>query len=223
MNATRITPDFVEGFVKTCMDNGLGVDATDQLFRQHALNAFIATPGIYNGFSTKLAAYDGTMSRAKMAKYMTPEVLAKVAEYRVRFGDDALSEQLRFELNLPEPSWDNVEPELRKVASALNNSMSYYAQLPMNQKVLIAALAGGGISGLSRLVHPSVDDQLMDRGRVNRTVRGIARGGALGTGAAVGSEVGEIAGAEAGGASGVLPGMVAGGIGGGLLTNKFTR
>jgi hypothetical protein len=223
MRARQLSPQFIEAFVKTCTDKGLSVDATEDYFRQHAMNYFLATPGIYEGFHQKVASYRGELTRAQMARYMTPAVLAKVAECRVRYADDPLSESLRFELNLPDPSWDTVEAETRKVASALNDSLSYYAQLPMNQKVLIASLAGAGIGGLSRAVHPTIDDQLLNRGKLNRATRGVFRGGTVGAGTAAGSELGEIAGAEAGGAGGVIPGMLAGGIGGGLLTNKLTR
>ena len=217
------SPQFVEGFVKTCADRGMTIGEIETAWRTHNFNSFLATPGIYNGFREKLAAYSGPISKSEMAHYMTPEILALSAECHVKYANDTLSVRLRKELQLPEPSWDTVPAETRKTAAMLENAVNGFAGLPLQQKVLVASLAGAGVGGLSRLARPSATDQVNGRSGLNRAVRGAARGGFTGAGVAAGAEAGGAVGLNAVGPQAILPGMATGGIAGGVAANKLFK
>jgi hypothetical protein len=218
----NLSPAFMEGFVKSCLDNGLSMPQTEALLKQHSFNYLLSTPNIYDGFRAKIASYDGPITKSKMAKYLAPAVLAVAAECRIKYASDALSIKLRKETGLPDPSWETVDPELQKIATSLSNSLSNYAGMPMNQKILLAALVGSGVGGLSRLVRPSVEDQIAGRGAGSRLARGAGRGAVTGAGAGAGSEVGGLAGLESVGAKGVVPGMLAGAGLGGFAAHRLT-
>lgn len=221
MSSRNLSLQFIEGFVKSCSEQGLSLMQTESALRQHAMNYFLSTPDVYKGFHEKVASYSGELTKSQIAPYLSPEALAISAECQIKYASDPLSESIRFELGLPEPSWDTVPEPIKKIASSMNNSLAYYAQLPMNQKILIASLAGAGVGGLGRLIHPSNSDQMTGRGKLDRIVHGAMRGAATGAGVGAGSEVGEIGGAEIGGAGGVIPGMMAGGVAGGAATHKL--
>jgi hypothetical protein len=218
----NFSPAFVEGFVKSCLDQGLNMPQTEALFRQHSFNYLLSSPNIYKGFQTKLASYTGPLTKSAMSRFLTPAILALAAECRVKYANDALSIKLRKETGLPDPSWETVDPELQKIANSLSGALSSYAGLPMNQKILLAALAGSGVGGLSRLARPSEEDQIEGRGAMSRTLRGAGRGAVTGAGAGVGSEVGGLSGLEAAGSKGVLPGMLLGAGAGGYAAHRLT-
>jgi hypothetical protein len=203
-----VTPKFIEGFVEECMRMGLGADATEDLFQKHAYNSLLTRPTFHEGFRQALATYKGPLTKSAMAKWLTPEVIAMAEEARLYYGDDALSHETRVAMGAPEPSWDTVPLPIKEAAAALSQQYNRFDHMPMNQKVLIAALLGGGMGGASRLFSPTQDDQAHGRGAFNRLTRGALRGGAAGAGAGVGATVG--------GQAGGMPGAAVGGLVGGL-------
>jgi len=215
------TNAYAEGFVKCCADKGLTATDTENIWRIHNFNAFLATPGIYDGFRTKLASYNGPITKSEMLPYLTPQALAISAECHVKYATDELSRKVRSELQLPEPSWDTVPEETRKIASQIENAIQGFAALPLHQKVLISSLAGAGIGGVARMARPSSDDQINQRGTLNRALRGAARGGFTGAGAAAGAEAGGDVGLNTAGPQGIMPGMLLGGVAGGAAANRL--
>ena len=119
-----------------------------------------------------------------------------------------MSHATRVEMGAPEPSWDTVPLPVKEAAAALSQQYNQFDHMPMNQKVLLAALIGGGMGGAARLFSPTQDDRAQGRGAFNRVTRGALRGGAAGAGAGVGATVGS----QAGG----MPGAALGGLVGGL-------
>jgi hypothetical protein len=185
------SPQFIEGFVKQCQQMGLNADQTEDLFRKHANNTIMAQPNIFDGFSRTLGKYTGPMSKSAMTRWLTPDIIALAEECRVKWGSDALSQQMRQDMQWPEPSWETVPEELQKVAHSLSHSLAEFDYLPLNQKVMLAALLGSGIGGLKRTVAPSDEDAMMHRGALSRFTHGAGHGAAVGAGAGLGAGVGE--------------------------------
>lgn len=189
--ANNFSPEFIEGFVERCRQMGMNADQTEDQFRKHANNTIIAQPNIFEGFAETLAKYEGTLSKAAMTRWLTPDVIALAEECRVKWGSDALSQQMRQDMQWPEPSWETVPDELRKVAHSLSHTMQEFDYLPLNQKVMLAALLGSGVGGLSRTLAPSDEDAAMHRGVGSRFMHGAGHGAAVGAGAGLGAGVGE--------------------------------
>jgi hypothetical protein len=223
MTTESLSPQFTDGFVKSCLDHGLNMEQTESAYRIHALNYLLSTPGIYGGFREKLATYRGALTKSAMSRYLTPEILALTAECRIKYADDALSIKLRSELGLPAPSWETVDPEIQKIASSLSDTVSHFEAMPLNQKVLLASMVGSGMGGLSRLARPTADDQYNQRGALNRTFRGIGRGAATGAGFAAGAEAGGSLTQGLGHGGATVPGMLAGGAAGALAAHRLTE
>lgn len=213
--ASAISPHFIEGFVTQCIAMGMNADDTETLFRKHANNAVIARPGIYDGFREVIANYDGPCSKAAMARYFTPDTIALAEEVRLNFGDDLLSQQMREEMGLPEPSWDNVPDHIKRAATNLSNVIDQFDYMPLNQKILLAMLAGGGLGAGARAFAPTAEDDELGRSGFNRVTRGALRGAATGAGAAAGAAAGsDVSGRFAPDMR--LPGMLLGGALGGV-------
>lgn len=213
---------FLDGFVGRCLALGMDEAETTEVFHKYANNKMLSTPGIYEGFRQRLHDEEHGMTKAAMAKYLTPEVLSLVMDCRIKYANDALSSSMRAHLDLPEPAWSDVPPPTREVAYLMTKSaaqlLNQYSQLPMNQQVLLASLVGGGMGGLKRLALPSMEDRMSNRSALNRFGRGAGRGAVVGAGAGMG--------AAAGGAmfprnrmSGMLTGGAVGGLGANALTN----
>ena len=186
----RFSPEFQEGFVEQCQRMGLDCDQTEDLFRKHANNCFIGSPNIYEGFCETVRDYKGPLTKSSTVRWMTPDMISLATECRLKYGSDALSQQMRACLQIPEPSWDTVPEDLRKTASSLSNIVDQFDYLPLNQKVMLASLAGAGVGGLSRTIAPSETDQMQGRGALSRALRGSLRGGAIGAGAGMGAALG---------------------------------
>lgn len=216
----QIDPDFIEGFVKQCMDAGLGLESTENLFRRHTFNYFISSPNVFQGFQEKIASCKTLVKQSTLTRLLTPEVIALAAECRVKYGSDALSEQIRQDLGLPDPSWDTVPEVLQKIASSLNGVVDRFDMMPLNQKIFLASLVGSGIGGMNRVMRPTMEDQYQNHGTFSRFSRGAIRGGATGAGAAAGASAGS---SLAGGIDPGLrmPGMVMGGVAGALGARRL--
>lgn len=213
--ASTISPRFIEGFVEQCMQMGLSADETEDLFKKHAHNALVARPEIYAGFRSVVGSYEGPLSKSAVARWLTPDMIALNEEIRLAYGDDPLSCQLRDQFGMPEPSWDNVPDHVKEAAANLSNVLDQFDYLPLNQKILLAVMAGGGLGGLSRGLKPTEEDQNLGRGTFNRVTRGALRGAGTGAGVAAGAAAGsDIAGRYAGDTR--LPGMLLGGTLGGM-------
>lgn len=223
MTTDALSPAFVDGFVKSCCDQGCSLDETEKLYRTHALNYFLSKPSIYSGFREKLATYNGALTKSAMARYLTPDIIALAAECNIKYASDALSIQMRSELGLPEPSWESVPEETQKIAAGISDTVAHYAAMPLNQKVLLASMIGSGLGGLSRLVRPTVDDQMEDRGTASRMLRGAGRGAATGAGFAAGAEAGGSLAAPLGHGGATIPSMLAGGAAGAMAAHKLTE
>lgn len=213
--ASAISPQFIEGFVTKCIEMGMDADATETLFRKHANNAVIARPDIYDGFREVIANYDGPLAKSAMARYFTPDTIALAEEVRLNFGDDPLSCQMREEMGLPEPSWDGVPEHIKLAASNLSHLIDQFDYMPLNQKILLAMLAGGGMGAGARAFAPTEEDATLGRSSFNRVTRGALRGAATGAGAAAGAAAGsDVSGRFAPDMR--MPGMLLGGALGGV-------
>lgn len=180
------SPEFLEGFVEQCQRMGMDANGTEELFRKHANNTILAQANINEGFNEVIGRYKGRLTKAALVRWLTPDHLSLATECRIKWGSDPLAQQMRAAMNWPEPSWETVPEPIKEAAASLSHMMSQFDYLPMNQKVMLAALLGGGAGSLYRTVHPTADDKMNDRGVINRATRGLASGGALGAGAGAG-------------------------------------
>ena len=218
--ASTISPSFIEGFVGQCVQMGLNADETEELFRKHANNSFIARPNVHEGFRRVLNAYDGDIPKSAMVRWVSPDMLSLVTDVRMHYGDDPIAQQFREAADLPEPSWDTVPESVKAAAANVSNVLDQFDYLPLNQKILLAILAGGGLGGLSRGLRPTDEDEALGRGPFNRVTRGALRGAGTGAGVAAGAAAGsDVAGRFAGDLR--LPGMVMGGTLGGLAGRRL--
>jgi hypothetical protein len=221
--ASSFSREFLEGFVERCQQMGLDCDQTESLFQKHANNTIIAEPGIYDGFREVLGHYEGPLPKSAMARWLIPDIIALAEDCRIKWGSDILSCQMRDAMGLPAPSWDTVPTSIKQAATDLSSSMDSFDHLPLNQKILLAALLGGGAGGAVRALAPTNEDVDMGRGMANRVTRGVGRGALAGAGAGVGAGAGSevsdaLSGPVAHGESSPakLPAMLLGGALGGM-------
>lgn len=218
--ASTISPHFIEGFVEQCVNLGLDEAQTEELFRKHANNQIISRPAVYAGFRAVAGSYEGPVSKSAMVRWMTPDMISLAEDVRLHYGDDPMSCQVRETLGLPEPSWDTVPEAVKSAATSLSNVLDEFDYLPLNQKILLAILAGGGLGGMARGLRPTAEDEAMGRGPFNRVTRGALRGAGTGAGAAAGAAAGsDVAGRFAGDLR--LPGLVSGATLGGLAGRRL--
>lgn len=222
---------FIDGFVKACSDRGMPLDEIERQYRVYSNNALLSSPNVRKGFEETISKYEGPITKAAMAKHMTPEMLSLVVECRIKYGSDLLSQTIRNVMEVPDQTWNDVGVEIRDTAAAIKKAsamphpspyrglMDDFDQMPLNQKVLLSLLAGASAGGLARAVRPNADDQLNDRGFVNRSIRGSLRGAGTGAGAAAGAAAGSYLG---GGVSPDfrLPSMAMGGMLGGMIGHR---
>lgn len=220
--AINFKPEFLEGFVDQCQKLGMSCEETEIAFKKHANNMCIAQPNIYEGFKKVLGQYQGPLTKSALTRWFAPDVLALAEECRIKWGSDVLSQHMRVLMGLPEPSWDTVPEEIKKTASSVSGLMQQFDYLPLNQKVLLASLMGGGLGGAARSLAPTEEDQQEGRGLFNRVTRGVLRGGATGAGAALGAATGS---GMAGDVSPDLkiPAMSLGGVVGGLAGKRLVN
>lgn len=219
-DASPVSAHFVEGFVEHCLSMGLNLSETEELFAKHAHNAVIARPSVYSGFRDVIAEYSGPITKSAVARWMGPDMLALAEEARIHYGDDPLSRATRNELGLPDPSWDTVPDNVKEAAAGLSQIIDEFDYLPLNQKVLLASLFGGGLGGTVRALNPTDDDEALGRSTFNRVARGTLRGAGTGAGAAAGMAAGsDVAGRFDPGMR--LPGMVMGGTLGGMAGRRL--
>lgn len=216
-SSAGLSPAFIDGFVAECYNRGLTLDDTETLFCKHANAQYLATPGIYEGFRQGLQ--NSGLSKAALARFLSPDILATAVDCRIKYGHDALSCLLRESAGMPEPDMETVGDELQKVASAIGQQLSSFQSLPLNQQLLIASLVGAGAGGVKRLFMPNDEDQAEGRGPVSRAVRGAGRGAATGAGAAGGAALG----ASMGGRQNRLGGALAGGATGAIAGNQLAK
>lgn len=219
--ASPISPHFIEGFVGQCLAMGLNLDETEALFDKHAHNTVIARPHVYEGFRDVVASYDGPLTKSAVARWMGPDMLAAAEETRLHYGDDPMSQLARQELGLPDPSWDTVPEPIKVAAAGLSQIMDEFDYLPLNQKILLASMLGGGVGGAMRGISPNDEDVALNRNAFSRTARGAVRGAGTAAGAAAGAAAGsDVAGRFAPDMR--LPGMILGGTMGGMAGRRLT-
>jgi len=212
--------DCIDGFVKQCMDLNLDESQTEALFRVHANNAILADPDIMAGFTAGISVPNG-LKKSAMMRYLTPEVLALSVDCQIKYGSDALSMDVRKAAGIPEPSWDTVPDHVKAAATLLSElekngtfaqgPLEQFDALPLQQKVLLASLFGATLGGAGRMMAPKLEDQMNQRGLVNRAGRGALRGALTGAGAAAGETAGASVGGPAG-PEGKLMGMTGGAL-----------
>ncbi len=134
----------MEGFVARCLALGMDANETEEHFHKYANNHFLTSPNIYAGLQARLNAPDVPLTKAAMARYLTPDVLAVAVNCRVKYASDLVSTSIREQLGLPEPSWDTVPEPLRKIASSLMADLAEGA----------GNLYGKAKVGLGGLAHP---------------------------------------------------------------------
>ena len=227
---SAFTPEYVAGFVNRCLQLGMDANSTEAAFKKHAFNTLLSTPAIYEGFRQGMAKESSLpgMTKAAMARHLSPDHLAIVAEMRIKYASDMLSQQLRQEMGLPEPTWETVPDDLKENCENLvkyANAMGIMDQLnaiPLHQKLLLASLFGGTARGVMRALSPTERDVINQRGALNRFARGAGTGALTGAGAVAGGA--GISQALRGTSWGRSPGAqmagTAGGVvGGGMLGN----
>lgn len=225
INEDTFPADYIDGFAKQCQDLRLDDQETEALFRVHANNAILNDPDIKAGFQAGITGFTG-LKKSAMLHYLTPEVLALSVDCQIKYGSDALSEDVRRAAGLPEPSWDTVPAHIKASAVILSEMekssatlgpgpLEQFDALPLQQKILLASLFGATLGGAGRAMSPKMEDQVNQRGAVNRFTRGALRGAFTGAGAAAGETAGAAIGSPAG-PEGRLMGMAGGTLLGGI-------
>ena len=231
INEETFPADYIDGFVKQCQDLNLDPAETEALFRVHANNVILSDPDIQSGFQAGISNLPG-MRKSAMLHYLTPEVLALSVDCQIKYGNDALSIDVRKATGLPDPSWDTVPAHVKAAAVVLSDleksgavapgPLEQFDTLPLQQKVLLASLFGSVMGGAGRAAAPKMEDQINQRGVVNRFARGAFRGALTGAGAAAGETAGSAIGGPAGPEGrlmGMAGGTLLGGIGGHAALN----
>lgn len=186
--ASTFTPAFIEGFVSKCIELGMDAESAERHFKKHAYNTFLASPNVNAGFRERIASAGETMSPAKMARYLTPDILATVVQCRLAAGNDPYSEQIRDAMGLDAPEAPGAA--VKAAAAQLSSMYHQFDQLPLNQQMALAALVGGGLGAAKRVFAPSANDQLQQRNVFSRAFRGGLRGAGTGVGVAAGRAAG---------------------------------
>lgn len=220
---TGFSPNFVEGFVRGCMERGLDANQTEELFRKQANNTLLSQPAIQDGLRTGLRKVAGRMSKVAMVRAMHPDLLSLAVDCRVHYGNDPMSQQMRKQAGLPEPSWDNVPDHVKEAAANLQQTLNGFSSMPLNQQVMLAMMLGGGAGGALRAISPTNDDIASGRGTISRVARGIGHGATVGAGAATGARAGDFIGSAGGDKSFRLPMMLAGGLAGSYAGNNLAN
>ena len=215
--ATPFPLQFIDGFTKKCQDLGMSAEDTEAQFRIHANNQLLSRPHVMEGFSAKMAGYRGTITKAAMAKYMTPTLLAAAVECQVRYGSDPLSSYIRKAAGMPDP-----DRHTKRAAQGMAGVINNFDYIPLPQKIMLGLLGGGGLGAVNRLFRPTDADQTYGRGMFSRATRGMLRGAGIGAGAAAGAAAGsDLASRFDYGAR--LPGMILGGTMGGLGAHRLAN
>lgn len=216
----EFSKSFLEGFIVKCASHGLTDDEMVNTFQVHANNAILSRPEIFQGFSARIKK--ASARTAQMARVLTPEMLSLAVDCRIKYGSDLLSRELRKEAGMPEPDEAELPEAYVKLASVMETVLRDFDTMPLNQKILLAMIAGGAAGGLKRFASPSNEDLGHDRGGVDRTARGILGGAGIGAGVAAGASAGS---SLAGPISPDMriPAMAMGGTLGGLAGNKLVK
>lgn len=204
-------PNFLEAFVKQCSAQGMSEAQTTEAVWLQGRNEFLLDPRVQHGFASVMADYQGPLTKAALAKYFTPNVIACVVECQLRLGDSALAESFRKEAGLFDQPQRYVAPSL----------LDKFNGLSLPQKALVSALMGGGATGAYRYFHPSEEDQMTGRGDIERGIRGAGQGAITGIGALAGGELGQRLAPAVGASRGL--GFSGGAVMGALAGNNLMR
>ena len=212
MSSSVADPIILQAFVRHCVSRGLTEEQTKEAVWLQGRNETLQDPEVAAGFGRVLADYHGGLTKAAIARYMTPNVIACALECRLRLGQDAASTAFRKEAGfMDHPPQQYIHPSL----------LDHFNQLSTPQKALVSALAGGGANGAYRYFHPDDDDLRSGRGEVERGLRGAGQGAVMGVGALAGAELGQRLGPSLGASRGLsaVGGAVAGGMAGRSLVS----
>lgn len=212
-----VNSDFVEGFVKQCVDQGMSEEQTEDLYKVFANNSIINSPNVRAGFVETLANYRGPLTKEAMTKYMTPEIISLVEDCRVKAGSDVMSKQMRATMGMAEPE---SNPAVHEALEVNSNVFAKYAGLSPSEQILISMLIGGGLGSTLRAVAPTEVDKAKDRGTATRMLRGAIAGLGGGLGAHAGRLTADTVNPSG---SRFSPGRMAGGIAGGIVGNDFVE
>lgn len=218
----------MEGFIARCTEMGLDDEKTETVFQKYANNRLLITPNIYRAFQAGLNDPDCPLTKAALSKYLGPDVLSELVNCRVKYATGAFPEMMRAQLGLPEPEEGVVEDQHYKIASHLAASaggmagglIHTFSAMPLQQKMLVSALLGGGLGAAKRMIMPSTEDQMNQRGMFSRAARGAVHGAGVGAGAGLGAAAVGAAGRNMGpgmSTAMTLGGAAAGGLGANAL------
>lgn len=200
-------PIVLNAFVRHCVTMGLTEEQTKEAVWLQGRNETLQDPEVAKGFARVLADYHGPLTKAALARAMTPNVIACVVECRLRLGQDAASTAFRKEAGFFDSRPEQfIQPGL----------LDHFNGLTIPQKALVTAMLGGGAGGAYRYFNPDNDDMRNGRGETERSIRGAGRGAVAGLGALAGSEFGQRLGPSVGVGRGLsaTAGAVAGGVAG---------
>lgn len=201
-----------DGFIKRCQAHGLSAEQTTEAMWLQGRVSLLNDPDIAAGFRARLAADDSGLSKAALARYLTPEVIAAAAECQLLCGSGGLVQEMRKAAGI----MDRINPPPITLNPTL---LDRYNGLTTSQKALTNAILGGGGMGMYRYFHPDNDDIREGRGEMERGIRGAGVGAVAGLGATAGGELGQRLAPAVGVSRGLgqLGGMAAGGVAGSRL------
>lgn len=183
MSSSISDPTTFKAFVEHCVDLGLTEEQTKEAAWLQGRNETLQDPEVSRGFAGVLADYHGPLTKAALARYMNPNVIACALECRVRLGEDASAVAFRKEAGF----LDKADPKQYVHPGLLDQ----FNRLTTPQKALVTALLGGGAGGAYRYFNPDDDDLRAGRGEMSRTVRGVGQGAVAGLGGLAGMELGQ--------------------------------
>lgn len=188
MSDQPFSPDFIEGFVKRCAAKGMGERETADHFKVYAWNAICMDPDIQRGFRERIKT--ANIRPSIMTKMLTPERIAMAAEMTLMHSKTAAATWTRNYLDqhglLMKTAMTQRPPQGPGVADLFRT----FQAIPLEDRLIVAAILGAGGGGLARGLRPSQDDQVENRGVFGRVMRGAGRGASTMTGAAAGASAG---------------------------------
>lgn len=131
---SNFSPSFLDGFVKRCQDMGLDEGETESMFQIHTAHDFIGREAVGKGFQKRIR--ESELPRTKLAKYLTPGLVALAAHNTMRFGEGAFPSDLRKSAAVEEPTWECVPDSIKEAVAHLSIRHPGFDTLPIGTQVL---------------------------------------------------------------------------------------
>lgn len=122
--------DFLDGFVKQCVDAGLSAGGTENLFRQYVNTALLSHPEIRKGASAILDANQNVCSKQAFSSAMHPDLLADIVERVVHEGDGVGAQEFR----RYHPEHAELTQSFRKCATS-SVDVEQFSRLKLTEKL----------------------------------------------------------------------------------------